>query len=59
MKTDDKTIRIYDGNTFSLVHVFHTTEVEEWHTITYLAIEREGKRYKFKIIKNFENKSNL
>jgi len=41
---DDKTVRIYDGASLDLLHIFTTTEVEEWHTITYLAIERGGHR---------------
>jgi WD40 repeat protein len=41
---DDKTVRIYDGKTWELLHIFESHDVEEWHTITYLALETGGKR---------------
>ena len=46
---DDCTTRIYKhtpdtGKEPELIHIFNTTEVEEWHTLTYLALEPKGKR---------------
>jgi len=37
---DDRTVMIWDANTFALYHVFETKEIEDWHTATYLALER-------------------
>ncbi len=38
--SDDQTIRVYNPkNNFELVHVFTTSFVREWHTLTYLALE--------------------
>eukprot|EP00743_Colponemidia_sp_Colp-15_P007301 GILK01007884.1.p1 GENE.GILK01007884.1~~GILK01007884.1.p1 ORF type:complete len:681 (+),score=55.24 GILK01007884.1:63-2105(+) len=42
---DDQTIRLYNGATYGLVHVFNTTtDNKEWHTITYMALEKNGSR---------------
>ncbi|CAG9312029.1 unnamed protein product [Blepharisma stoltei] len=42
--SDDQTMRIYDPKTWTLLHIFTTNFIREWHTITYAAIEENGKR---------------
>jgi WD40 repeat protein len=42
--SDDMTVRLYKGSDFSLVHVFHTSFIKEWHTITYLACNERGNK---------------
>ncbi|KAL6077883.1 Cytosolic iron-sulfur protein assembly protein CIAO1 [Balamuthia mandrillaris] len=42
---DDKSIRVWNAKTWQLHHVFDTGEHNtEWHTVTYLALERGGHR---------------
>ncbi|KAL6059321.1 Cytosolic iron-sulfur protein assembly protein CIAO1 [Balamuthia mandrillaris] len=42
---DDKSIRVWNAKTWQLHHVFDTGEHNtEWHTVTYLALERGGRR---------------
>ena len=41
--SDDKSIHIYDPlNNFELVKTLKTTDVLDWHTITYLSLEENG-----------------
>lgn len=43
--SDDQTIRVYNPqNKFELVHIFSTSFVNEWHTLTYLSLEEGGTR---------------
>lgn len=37
---DDRTVRIYDGVTFDLLHVVNTYDVYGWHTLTYMCLCR-------------------
>jgi len=39
---DDRTIMIWDSTTFKLFHIFETKEIDDWHTATYLALEKGG-----------------
>jgi len=38
---DDKTCRIYDGETFQLLKVVNTYDIYGWHTLTYMCINSE------------------
>lgn len=42
--SDDQQLRIYDPQTWTLLHTFRTTFICEWHTLTYLALEEQGTR---------------
>ena len=39
--SDDQTVRIYNPkNNFEFLYSFSTSFVKEWHTLTYLALEK-------------------
>jgi WD40 repeat protein len=39
--SDDQTARVYDPqNGFKLLFTFSTSFINEWHTLTYLALEK-------------------
>jgi len=38
---DDKTCRIYDGETFLLLKIVNTYDIYGWHTLTYMCINSE------------------
>jgi WD40 repeat protein len=40
---DDRKIYLWNTDTWDIFHVFETSEIDDWHTATYLAIERGGK----------------
>ena len=42
--SDDKTIRVYDveNDKYELVKVIDTQFITDWHTLTYLALEKNG-----------------
>lgn len=42
--SDDMTIRMYQGSDYSFLHVFHTSFIKEWHTITYLSSNDTGSK---------------
>jgi len=44
--SDDRTIRVYDPlkEGFPLVCTLDTYFIEEWHTLTYMALEENGSR---------------
>jgi len=39
---DDRTVRLYNGFDFELIGGLSTTDIEDWHTITYLSLEDNG-----------------
>jgi WD40 repeat protein len=40
--SDDETLRIYHPHTWTLLHTLKTSIIQEWHTITYTAIQPSG-----------------
>jgi len=36
---DDRTVRLWKTEPWEIYHVFDTTEIDDWHTVTYLALE--------------------
>jgi len=43
--SDDQTFRVYQADKdFKLLYVENTHFVKEWHTLTYLALEKGGRR---------------
>ena len=38
------TLRVYNPETLEIMHIFDTSFIREWHTITYSAIEAHGNR---------------
>jgi WD40 repeat protein len=36
--SDDRTVRVMDGTTFEIIHIFSTHDLYGWHTLTYLAL---------------------
>lgn len=39
--SDDQTARVYDPNdSFKLLFTFSTSFINEWHTLTYLSLEK-------------------
>ena len=42
--SDDQQLRVYDPETWTMLHTFRTTFICEWHTLTYLALEEGGTR---------------
>jgi tricorn protease-like protein len=41
--SDDESLRIYDPQDWVMLYSFTTSVIQEWHTITYAAIEKGGK----------------
>lgn len=41
--SDDNYVRIYNGETFDLIHSINTHFITDWHTLTYLALESGGR----------------
>lgn len=39
--SDDQTIRFYDDN-LELIKEISTTWIQDWHTLTYLALQKDG-----------------
>ncbi len=35
---DDRKVMIWNTDDFSLVHIFETKEIDDWHTATYLGM---------------------
>jgi WD40 repeat protein len=41
---DDQTVLLYDGQTFELKSKLHTSDIPDWHTVTYLSLEEKEER---------------
>lgn len=42
--SDDETLRVYNTSTWEILLTVCTSCIQEWHTITYAAIEKNGRR---------------